>query len=91
MGGHRRLTGYDSKSAALRDDLSDVLKKSKHVCVSTGRPRALQHLCRLVIRGHMSFRTLNDHKVMAAVPFPPALKNYLTYRECRPHDDLILM
>ncbi|XP_075886359.1 ankyrin repeat and SOCS box protein 15b isoform X2 [Nelusetta ayraudi] len=63
------------------EDIADLL----------GSPRSLQHLCRLVIRGHMSLRTLNDHKAMAAVPFPPALKNYLTYREYRPYSDLISM
>nr|XP_043878566.1 ankyrin repeat and SOCS box protein 15b isoform X1 [Solea senegalensis] len=52
------------------DELSDILS----------RPRPLQHFCRLVIRGHMSLRVLNDPKAMAAVPFPPTLKNYLTYR-----------
>ncbi|XP_035470123.1 ankyrin repeat and SOCS box protein 15b [Scophthalmus maximus] len=53
------------------DEISDILSK----------PRSLQHLCRLVIRGHVSLRTLNDPEAMAAAPFPPRLKNYLTYRE----------
>ncbi|KAM9334461.1 ankyrin repeat and SOCS box protein 15b [Symphorus nematophorus] len=53
------------------DEISDILSK----------PRSLQHLCRLVIRGHMSLRTLNDSVAMSAVPFPPALKNYITYRD----------
>ncbi|XP_040885612.1 ankyrin repeat and SOCS box protein 15b [Toxotes jaculatrix] len=53
------------------DEISDILSK----------PRSLQHLCRLIIRGHMSLRMLNDAEAMAAVPFPPRLKNYLTYRE----------
>ncbi|XP_055368002.1 ankyrin repeat and SOCS box protein 15b isoform X1 [Betta splendens] len=44
-------------------------------------PRSLQHLCRLLIRRHMSLRVLNDPAVMAAVPFPPRLKSYLTFRE----------
>ncbi|XP_047246116.1 ankyrin repeat and SOCS box protein 15b isoform X1 [Girardinichthys multiradiatus] len=47
-------------------------------------PRSLQHLCRLVIRGRMDIRMLNDPEAMAAVPFPPRLINYLTYSE----DDL---
>ncbi|TMS02753.1 Ankyrin repeat and SOCS box protein 15 [Larimichthys crocea] len=47
----------------------------------TRKPRSLQHLCRLVIRDHMQLRTLNDPKAMAAVPFPPRLKNYVTYRD----------
>ncbi|XP_028426138.1 ankyrin repeat and SOCS box protein 15b isoform X1 [Perca flavescens] len=53
------------------DEISDILSK----------PRSLQHLCRLVIRGHMSLRMLNDPEAVAAVPYPPRLKNYLTYKE----------
>ncbi|XP_026219847.1 ankyrin repeat and SOCS box protein 15b [Anabas testudineus] len=53
------------------DEISDILS----------RPRSLQHLCRLVIRGNMSLRILNDPDSMAAVSFPPRLKNYLTFRE----------
>ncbi|XP_031721405.1 ankyrin repeat and SOCS box protein 15b isoform X3 [Anarrhichthys ocellatus] len=53
------------------DEISDTLSK----------PRPLQQLCRLVIRGHMSLRVLNDPKAVAAVPYPLRLKNYLTYRE----------
>ncbi|XP_071359032.1 ankyrin repeat and SOCS box protein 15b isoform X2 [Trachinotus anak] len=53
------------------DEISDILSK----------PRSLQHLCRLVIRGHMSLRMLNNPEAMAAVAFPPRLKNYLTYKE----------
>uniref|UniRef100_A0A665X291 Ankyrin repeat and SOCS box containing 15b n=1 Tax=Echeneis naucrates TaxID=173247 RepID=A0A665X291_ECHNA len=53
------------------DEISDILST----------PCSLQHLCRLVIRGHMSFRTLNNPDAMAAVALPPRLKNYLTYRE----------
>lgn len=49
--------------------------------VSSGQPRSLQHLCRLVIRGRMSLRRLNDPEAMAAAPFPPRLLSYLTYRE----------
>nr|XP_046234950.1 ankyrin repeat and SOCS box protein 15b isoform X1 [Scatophagus argus] len=52
------------------DEISDILSK----------PRSLQHLCRLVMRSHMSLRTLNDPEAMASVPFPPGLKNYVTYR-----------
>uniref|UniRef100_A0A3Q3VPQ7 SOCS box domain-containing protein n=1 Tax=Mola mola TaxID=94237 RepID=A0A3Q3VPQ7_MOLML len=44
-------------------------------------PRPLQHFCRLVIRGHMSLRALNDPQAMAAVPLPPTLKSYVTYRD----------
>ncbi|XP_076578690.1 ankyrin repeat and SOCS box protein 15b [Chaetodon auriga] len=53
------------------DEISDILSE----------PRSLQHLCRLVIRGHMSLRTLNVPEAMAAVPFPPRLKTYVTYRD----------
>uniref|UniRef100_A0A672JQF6 Ankyrin repeat and SOCS box containing 15b n=1 Tax=Salarias fasciatus TaxID=181472 RepID=A0A672JQF6_SALFA len=52
-------------------DISDILSQ----------PRSLQHLCRLVIRGQMSLRILNDPEAMAAAPFPPRLTNYLSYRE----------
>ncbi|XP_022604847.1 ankyrin repeat and SOCS box protein 15-like [Seriola dumerili] len=60
------------------DEISDILSK----------PRSLQHLCRLVIRGHMSLRTLNNPEAMAAVTFPPRLKHYLTYREYDIYSDL---
>ncbi|CAN9508225.1 unnamed protein product [Ophioblennius macclurei] len=53
------------------DDISDILSK----------PRSLQHLCRLVIRGRMSLRILNNAGAMTAAPFPPRLTNYLTYKE----------
>ncbi|XP_004548224.2 ankyrin repeat and SOCS box protein 15b isoform X1 [Maylandia zebra] len=61
------------------DEISDIL----------GKPRSLQHLCRLVIRSHMSLRTLNDPETMAAGPFPPRLMNYLTYRERDLYGDLL--
>ncbi|XP_044041428.1 ankyrin repeat and SOCS box protein 15b isoform X2 [Siniperca chuatsi] len=63
------------------EEISDILSK----------PRSLQHLCRMVIRGHMSIRTLNDPEAMAAVPFPPRLKEYLTYREYNLYGDLSSM
>ncbi|CAJ1054928.1 ankyrin repeat and SOCS box protein 15b isoform X1 [Xyrichtys novacula] len=53
------------------EEILDILSK----------PRSLQHLCRHVVRGHMSPRTLNCPKAMATVPFPPRLKNYLTYSD----------
>lgn len=58
------------------------------ICVPPGAPRSLQHLCRLVIRSHMSLRTLNDPESMAAVAFPPRLKSYLTYREYDQFSDI---
>lgn len=66
-------------------------KKLEVMCVSVskGKPRSLQHLCRLVIRSHMSLRTLNDPETMAAGPFPPRLMNYLTYRERDLYGDLL--
>uniref|UniRef100_A0A3B4FNM5 Ankyrin repeat and SOCS box containing 15 n=1 Tax=Pundamilia nyererei TaxID=303518 RepID=A0A3B4FNM5_9CICH len=62
------------------DEISDILGKT---------PRSLQHLCRLVIRSHMSLRTLNDPETMAAGPFPPRLMSYLTYRERDLYGDLL--
>ncbi|XP_069012872.1 ankyrin repeat and SOCS box protein 15b [Embiotoca jacksoni] len=53
------------------DEISDILSE----------PRSLQHLCRLVIRGQMSLRMLNDPEAMAAAPLPPRLKNYLTHKQ----------
>ncbi|KAM4615641.1 ankyrin repeat and SOCS box protein 15b [Polymixia lowei] len=58
------------------------------ICEILGQPRSLQHLCRLVIRSHMSPRTLNNPEFMAVVPFPPGLKNYVTYREYDLYGDL---
>ncbi|XP_069376326.1 ankyrin repeat and SOCS box protein 15b isoform X2 [Paralichthys olivaceus] len=60
------------------DEISDILSK----------PRSLQHLCRLGIRRHMNLRTLNNPEAMAASPFPPGLKSYLTYREYDLYADL---
>ncbi|XP_059181802.1 ankyrin repeat and SOCS box protein 15b isoform X2 [Centropristis striata] len=51
------------------DEISEILSN----------PRPLQHLCRQLIRSRTSLRTLNDPK--AKTPFPPRLKNYLTYME----------
>lgn len=46
-----------------------------------GNPRRLKHLARLVIRRQMMLRRLNDPEFMSTVPFPPALKNFLLYKE----------
>uniref|UniRef100_A0A674EU41 Ankyrin repeat and SOCS box containing 15b n=1 Tax=Salmo trutta TaxID=8032 RepID=A0A674EU41_SALTR len=65
-------------------NLLRVLEKQKEwpdICYILDNPRSLQHQCRLVIRRQMTPRRLNDPQVMAAVPFPPSLKHYLTYRE----------
>uniref|UniRef100_A0A8C7MAT9 Ankyrin repeat and SOCS box containing 15b n=1 Tax=Oncorhynchus kisutch TaxID=8019 RepID=A0A8C7MAT9_ONCKI len=65
-------------------NLLRVLEKQKEwpdICDILDNPRSLQHQCRLVIRRQMTPRRLNDPQVMAAVPFPPSLKHYLTYRE----------
>uniref|UniRef100_A0A4W5KQA0 Ankyrin repeat and SOCS box containing 15b n=1 Tax=Hucho hucho TaxID=62062 RepID=A0A4W5KQA0_9TELE len=65
-------------------NLLRVLEKQKEwpdICDILDSPRSLQHQCRLVIRRQMTPRRLNDPQVMAAIPFPPTLKHYLTYRE----------
>ncbi|KAM6895687.1 ankyrin repeat and SOCS box protein 15b [Xenentodon cancila] len=65
-------------------DLKRILERTpgwEEISTILSTPRSLQHLCRLVIRGHMNTRTLNDAEAMAAVPFPPRLMSYLTYRE----------
>ncbi|XP_064795173.1 ankyrin repeat and SOCS box protein 15-like [Oncorhynchus masou masou] len=65
-------------------NLLRVLEKQKEwpdICDILDNPRSLQHQCRLVIRRQMTPRRLNDPQVMAAVPFPPSLKHYLTYME----------
>lgn len=36
----------------------------------------------------MSLKVLNDPAAMAALPFPPTLKNYVTFRGYTPHADL---
>ncbi len=46
-----------------------------------GNPRSLKHQARLVIRRRMTLRRLNDPELMSTVPFPPALKNFLLYKE----------
>lgn len=51
------------------------------VSASIDTPRSLQHLCRLVIRGHISPRILNNPEAMSEVPLPPRVKRYLTYQE----------
>ncbi|XP_055087663.1 ankyrin repeat and SOCS box protein 15b isoform X2 [Periophthalmus magnuspinnatus] len=51
-------------------------------------PRSLQHLCRLVIRGHISPKILNNPGAMLEVPLPPRVKNYLTYKEYDLYGDL---
>lgn len=59
-----------------------------HVCVLPGKPRTLQHLCRLAIRGNVGLTTLNDPRAMAAVPLPPTLQNYVTFRSFTRHTGL---
>uniref|UniRef100_H3DMB0 Ankyrin repeat and SOCS box containing 15b n=1 Tax=Tetraodon nigroviridis TaxID=99883 RepID=H3DMB0_TETNG len=51
------------------EEISDILSN----------PRSLQHLCRLAIRGNVSLKVLNDPGAVAALPFPPTLKNYVTF------------
>lgn len=52
-----------------------------YVCLVLGNPRSLKHQARLVIRRCMTLRRLNDPEFMSTVPFPPALKNLLLYKE----------
>ncbi|XP_072528931.1 ankyrin repeat and SOCS box protein 15b isoform X2 [Salminus brasiliensis] len=64
--------------------LQNILEKHKEwpeICDILRSPRSLQHLCRLLIRKKMTPRRLNSPDFMSAVPFPPALKNYLIYKE----------
>ncbi|KAK7913596.1 hypothetical protein WMY93_013807 [Mugilogobius chulae] len=53
------------------EDISSILSS----------PRSLQHLCRLVLRGRISPKILNNPGAMSEVPLPPRVKNYLTYKE----------
>uniref|UniRef100_A0A667WZW8 Ankyrin repeat and SOCS box containing 15b n=1 Tax=Myripristis murdjan TaxID=586833 RepID=A0A667WZW8_9TELE len=79
----RMLLDYVSH-VSLCPNLQRILERRpewSEICDILGQPRSLQHLCRLVIRGHMSTRMLNNPESVAALPFPPGLKHYLTYRE----------
>ncbi|KAM3836202.1 ankyrin repeat and SOCS box protein 15-like [Diretmus argenteus] len=79
----RMLLDYVSY-VSLCPNLQRILERKPEwpeICDILDQPRSLQHLCRLVIRGQMSLRTLNDPGAMAAAPFPPRLKDYVTYRE----------
>ncbi|XP_073802739.1 ankyrin repeat and SOCS box protein 15b isoform X1 [Danio rerio] len=51
------------------------------ICDILRNPRSLKHQARLVIRRHMTLKRLNDPEFMSTVPFPPALKNFLLYKE----------
>ncbi|XP_066522979.1 ankyrin repeat and SOCS box protein 15b [Hoplias malabaricus] len=64
--------------------LQNVLERQKEwpeICDILRSPRSLQHLCRLLIRKRMTLKRLNNPEFMSEVPFPPALKNYLIYKE----------
>ncbi|XP_072233466.1 ankyrin repeat and SOCS box protein 15b [Leuresthes tenuis] len=79
----RMLLDYVSH-VSICSNLKGILKRTaewEEISTILSKPRSLQHLCRLVIRGRMSIRTLNDPKAVAAIPFPPRLISYLTYRE----------
>ncbi|XP_041637137.1 ankyrin repeat and SOCS box protein 15b isoform X2 [Cheilinus undulatus] len=79
----RMLLDYVSH-VSICPNLKRILEKSlewDEISDTLSKPRSLQHLCRLLIRRHMSLKTLNNPKAMAAIPFPPRLKNYLTYRD----------
>lgn len=80
-----------SKNPASHSNEMKERQSCRHedtVCLLPGEPRSLQHLCRLAIRGNMSVKVLNDPGAMAALPFPPMLKNYVTFRGFTPHADL---
>ncbi|XP_026863301.2 ankyrin repeat and SOCS box protein 15b [Electrophorus electricus] len=71
--------------------LTKILERQKEwpeICHILCNPRSLQHLCRLVIREKMTLQRLNSPQVMNTVPFPPALKNYLTYKELDMYDSV---
>ncbi|XP_016371978.1 ankyrin repeat and SOCS box protein 15-like isoform X2 [Sinocyclocheilus rhinocerous] len=51
------------------------------ICETLRNPRPLKHQARLVIRRRTTLRRLNDPEFMSTVPFPPALKNFLLYKE----------
>ncbi|XP_067284200.1 ankyrin repeat and SOCS box protein 15b [Pseudorasbora parva] len=52
-----------------------------NICDVLRTPQPLKHQVRMVIRRHMTLRRLNDPEFMSAAPFPPALKNFLLYKE----------
>ncbi|KAJ3612312.1 hypothetical protein NHX12_020588 [Muraenolepis orangiensis] len=84
VGGMVRLFLDYLTSVRLCPNLQRLLETSPEwpeICCILEQPRPLQHLCRSVIRGHMSLRALNNPVAMASVPFPPRLKSYLAYRE----------
>uniref|UniRef100_A0A671Z2K3 Ankyrin repeat and SOCS box containing 15b n=1 Tax=Sparus aurata TaxID=8175 RepID=A0A671Z2K3_SPAAU len=86
----RMLLDYVSH-VSICPNLERILKKThewEEISDIMSKPRSLQHFCRLVIRGHMNRRTLNDPEAMAAVPFPLRLKNYVTYGDYDLYDDL---
>ncbi|XP_036978093.1 ankyrin repeat and SOCS box protein 15-like isoform X3 [Acanthopagrus latus] len=86
----RMLLDYVSY-VSICPNLERILKKTpewEEISDIMSKPRSLQHFCRLVIRGHMNRRTLNDPEAMAAVPFPLRLKNYVTYGDYDLYDDL---
>ncbi|XP_017158157.1 ankyrin repeat and SOCS box protein 15b isoform X1 [Poecilia reticulata] len=76
---------------SICSNLKRILERTpewEEISAVLGEPRPLQHLCRLVIRGRMNVRTLNDPEAMDAAPFPPRLIGYLTYRADDPYGGL---
>ncbi|XP_030621205.1 ankyrin repeat and SOCS box protein 15-like [Chanos chanos] len=62
--------------------LKRILEKQEdwpEICRIMGNPRSLKHLCRLVIRKHMTLKRLNDSNMKDY--FPPRLQKYLLYKE----------
>uniref|UniRef100_UPI0037E70AB0 ankyrin repeat and SOCS box protein 15b n=1 Tax=Semicossyphus pulcher TaxID=241346 RepID=UPI0037E70AB0 len=89
----RMLLDYVSH-VNICDNLKRILERSlewEEISDILSNPRSLQHLCRLRIRGFISLRMLNSPKAMAKAPYPPGLKNYLTYRDYDLYGDLASM
>ncbi|XP_032893521.1 ankyrin repeat and SOCS box protein 15 isoform X1 [Amblyraja radiata] len=64
--------------------LKPVLEKQREwpeICHIMENPRLLKHLCRLKIRKSMGQRQLQDPTCLALLPLPPALVDYLLYKE----------
>ncbi|XP_078272636.1 ankyrin repeat and SOCS box protein 15-like [Rhinoraja longicauda] len=64
--------------------LKAVLEKQREwpeICHIMDNPRLLKHLCRLKIRKSMGQRQVQDPTCLALLPLPPALVDYLLYKE----------
>ncbi|XP_028814530.1 ankyrin repeat and SOCS box protein 15-like isoform X2 [Denticeps clupeoides] len=64
--------------------LRSILKQHKgwlEICHMLENPRTLKHLCRLVIRHHMTPKRLANPDIMKRLPCPPRLNDFLLYKE----------